>query len=446
MNALKERIARLRQAEGVDCPLCGQPLSPEERETLINSLEVEGRQMGDTFRANQKSIDGSNQELRSLQAQIAGLTRAEDELRQLNRRQDQLESEAGRLRAAQLLWAGEGLLRLQVLDRQLAEEDYAHEVRAKLEEVNLAARKLGYDAAAHDSARKAEQAGRQFEQSLRELESARAVLEPLERQVAGLVDQIASEQIQLQAQESDYQDAHRKYRAESAVLPNVEQVERETLALRSEENHLRMETGMVRQRVAVLDTMRERKGRLSAQRIDLTRQISRLKVLERAFGKDGVPAVLIEHALPEIQEHANDILDRLSAGSMSVRFETQRNLKSKDEVRETLDILISDASGQREYELFSGGEAFRVNFAIRLALSRVLAHRAGARLQTLFIDEGFGSQDSDGRQRLLEAINLVRSEFACILVITHLEEMKEAFPARIEVEKTPSGSRVRILT
>jgi exonuclease SbcC len=95
--------------------------------------------------------------------------------------------------------------------------------------------------------------------------------------------------------------------------------------------------------------------------------------------------------------------------------------------------------------MFSGGEAFRVNFAIRLALSEVLAQRAGARLQTLVIDEGFGSQDAQGRQRLVEAINLVRQDFARILVITHIDELKDAFPTRIEVEKTPRGSQLRVL-
>ena len=131
---------------------------------------------------------------------------------------------------------------------------------------------------------------------------------------------------------------------------------------------------------------------------------------------------------------------------MSVRFETQRDYKDKnrDDKKETLDILISDSAGTREYELFSGGEAFRINFAIRLALSHVLAQRAGARLQTLVIDEGFGSQDSEGRQRLVEAINLVKPDFAKVLVITHLEELKDAFPARIEVEKTPRGSQVHL--
>jgi exonuclease SbcC len=79
-----------------------------------------------------------------------------------------------------------------------------------------------------------------------------------------------------------------------------------------------------------------------------------------------------------------------------------------------------------------------------MALSRMLASRAGAKLQTLVIDEGFGSQDADGRQRLIEAINCVQDKFARILVITHLEELKDAFPARIEVTKSLTGSQVRL--
>jgi exonuclease SbcC len=193
--------------------------------------------------------------------------------------------------------------------------------------------------------------------------------------------------------------------------------------------------------------LRTRKAEKLVNREDLTRQIARLKTLERAFSKDGVPALLIEQALPEIEAQANEILDRLSDGGMSVRFATQKDYKDKnrEDKKETMDILISDSAGIREYELFSGGEAFRVNFAIRLALSRVLAQRAGARLQTLVIDEGFGSQDTEGRQRLVEAINQVRPDFAKVLVITHLEELKDAFPTRIEVEKTSHGSQVRVV-
>ena len=107
---------------------------------------------------------------------------------------------------------------------------------------------------------------------------------------------------------------------------------------------------------------------------------------------------------------------------------------------ETLDIKISDDLGTRNYEMFSGGEAFRINFAIRIALSKLLARRAGAPLPTLIIDEGFGTQDSVGIERIKEAINSIQEDFDKIIVITHIEELRDAFPTRINVTKTAEGS------
>ncbi|MBM3302392.1 MAG: SMC family ATPase, partial [Deltaproteobacteria bacterium] len=145
--------------------------------------------------------------------------------------------------------------------------------------------------------------------------------------------------------------------------------------------------------------------------------------------------------IPELEDEANALLHRMTEGRMSLHFETQRDTKSGS-VMETLDIKISDESGPRSYEMYSGGEAFRINFAIRIALSKLLARRAGAQLQTLIIDEGFGTQDADGRQRLVEAINAIKDDFVRIIVITHIEELKDAFPVRIDVYKTPQGSQI----
>jgi len=124
---------------------------------------------------------------------------------------------------------------------------------------------------------------------------------------------------------------------------------------------------------------------------------------------------------------------------MNVRIETQRSTQT-GELREALDILISDELGTRAYELYSGGEAFRIDFAVRVALSRLLARRAGAQLRCLFIDEGFGTQDARGREQLVAAITSIQDDFDRILVITHIDDMKESFPARLEVRKTPDGS------
>jgi len=114
-------------------------------------------------------------------------------------------------------------------------------------------------------------------------------------------------------------------------------------------------------------------------------------------------------------------------------------------MRETLDIFISDGQGTHDCALFSGGARFRVDFAVRLALSKVLAQRAGARLHMLVIDDGFGSQDETDRQKLVEAVNRVQGDFACILVLTHIEALRDIFPTRIEIAKTPQGPMAQVV-
>jgi exonuclease SbcC len=113
-------------------------------------------------------------------------------------------------------------------------------------------------------------------------------------------------------------------------------------------------------------------------------------------------------------------------------------------VIETLDILVSDELGTRKYDTFSGGERFRVNFALRIALSQFLARRAGARLQTLVIDEGFGSQDEIGRERLVDAINAIRPDFNLIIIVTHIDELRDQFPIHIEIRKQATGSTILV--
>ena len=230
-------------------------------------------------------------------------------------------------------------------------------------------------------------------------------------------------------------------------MPDLRLIQNELATLQESEAFIGQRVGGARQQVNALETQRERQSKYRKEQETLRVEIGHLKSLDRAFGKDGVPAMLIEQALPELEEQTNTILQRLSNYTMSVTFSTQRAYKDakREDKKETLDILISDGASTRDYETYSGGEAFRVNFAIRLALSRVLSHRAGARLQTLVIDEGFGNQDAEGRQRLIETINLMRNDFAKILIITHIEELKDVFPSRIEVTKGQNGSKVELI-
>lgn len=193
------------------------------------------------------------------------------------------------------------------------------------------------------------------------------------------------------------------------------------------------------------ETLEASKESIVKQRTETEHEIRIHKELVTAFGKDGIQALIIEQAIPEIEEEANRILASLTQNRTQIALESLRDLK-KGGTRETLDIKISDELGERSYELYSGGEAFRVDFAIRIALSKLLASRTGTRLRTLVIDEGFGTQDTEGLDHLVEAIQAISEDFEKILVITHVESLKQAFPVRIEVTKYPDqGSRFEVL-
>ena len=229
-------------------------------------------------------------------------------------------------------------------------------------------------------------------------------------------------------------------------------------ALRAELDAARGERGRLEARVAELqgearlhslrlEQLVEREAELASLReahAGLQAGRSSYGVLVDAFGRGGIQALLIEAALPELEAQANDLLARLTDHRMTLSLETQRQSRSGN-VSETLEIRIADELGTRNYELFSGGEAFRIDFALRVALAKLLASRAGAPLRTLFLDEGFGTQDPGGRERLVEAIQTIQDEFDLILVVTHIEEMKEAFPVRIDVSKDDSGSSLQVV-
>ncbi len=167
--------------------------------------------------------------------------------------------------------------------------------------------------------------------------------------------------------------------------------------------------------------------------------------LALAFGRKGIQALMIENVLPQIEAEANHILGRLSHHQLHLRFVTQRASKGRpNKPIETLDILIADAQGTRPYETYSGGEAFRINFALRLALARILAQRSGLALQLLIVDEGFGSQDPQGCNHLIAAINAIADDFACILAVTHIPHLREAFPTRLDITKTAQGSQITL--
>lgn len=219
-----------------------------------------------------------------------------------------------------------------------------------------------------------------------------------------------------------------------------EQIEK----LIKEKNLLLQEKGQYTQHLAMLAKLKEEYAQQSIKINQLSETAQDYQAIATALGKNGIQALLIEDAIPEIEHEANDLLGKLTDNQAHIFIESLRDLKSGG-TAETLDIKISDAAGVRAYELFSGGEAFRIDFALRIAISKLLARRAGTSLQTLIIDEGFGSQDDDGLSYIMDALYKIQDDFKKIIIVSHLPRLKDQFPVHFCVQKGSAGSTVRII-
>ena len=330
--------------------------------------------------------------------------------------------------------------RLQELDRTISTEGYALEERRQVEALRASLEDLSYDADQYRAARARAADLEPYDELSRQLGEAKAAM-PRER------ESLAADTGMLERRRSDLQadrDRSQDLRVQVASMPARERELSEAGKTRDSLEHqvreAAIEQGRLRRELARLDHLQSEIERLQAERRELADRKSIYDELAVAFGRNGIQALMIENAIPQLQDDANELLGRLTESRMSLKLQVLEGRRFRGVASEELDIRISDEVGTRSYEMFSGGEAFRINFALRIALSKLLARRSGAPLPILFIDEGFGALDTGGQEHLKQAIQSIQADFEKIIVITHVEQVKEAFPVRIEVTKTPAGS------
>lgn len=433
----------LSESQEAACPVCETELSRERLTTVLNKYQSDNTSINkllDTLAASQtenarksRELEGELETVGKLKAERSRLTNLEA---RLLHDIEEAEKAAGRL--------PEGEKQLAELNRKIETNDFAPEERRQLAELESQIKAVGYDADEHQRTSETLRELEPFDRQHRELAEAEKLLAADEQSRLSIEASIAElkKRLTLREQETG------KLRAKLAELPSVDEAvlrdaEALVAGLKQQATATAQKTGVLQQSLAQLQ---ELKKDITAKTTEIRRQAETESIyrdLQKYFGRNCIQAGLIENAIPKMEAEANQLLARMTDNRMSLKLELQR-LTRKGETNETFDIKVSDELGTRDYDLFSGGEAFRINFALRLALSRLLADRTGAPLRTLIIDEGFGTQDAAGIDKLKEAIASIQDQFDCILVITHIEEFKDAFPARIEVYKTADGSNIQI--
>lgn len=169
-----------------------------------------------------------------------------------------------------------------------------------------------------------------------------------------------------------------------------------------------------------------------------------LEILEDAYER--IPFYILDNVIPIMEEEANRILEGISTTGMRLELRTEKANKSNKNVRDTLDIIVSDIAGERPIEMYSGGEKTRQILALAVGLAELSARKAGVKISTFLIDEPAGLD----KQGLIDFgksfIKLVESRvFRKGMLMAHEEILKDIFDQKILVTKEGTTSKVEVL-
>ena len=423
------------------CPLCQTSLGHDGCTALTHTYTTDIQAKRNLYRQNQQRLKQLETEKTDMEREWGQRDQAlTTSLREGQSKLQELESRIQESREAQKT-LDEERKQVQAAQSSLASGDFASAEQSELKAIEDQIQSLGYDDEARQQSYAETRELAHFEERQGQLTQAEASLPAEQESLARTQDILNRRRIDLEHAQERRTTGEQSISELPQLQTGLKAAESGLAELESTRQTTTARLGYLDGEVRRLQSLRREVSRDSARLTALKEDEGIYQELVTAFGRQGIQAMLIETVVPRLEEEANLLLGRMTDNRMQVKLETQRERRSgRGDPIETLEINVSDELGPRSYEMYSGGEAFRVNLSLRIALSKVLAQRMGAPLPTLFIDEGFGSQDAAGRERILDVISAIENDFDKIIVVTHLDDMKDVFPVRIEVQKGDDGS------
>jgi exonuclease SbcC len=407
---LKEDRSRI-EAAGPDgtCPTCSRPLK-EEYDTVLGTLARQLEEIklnGTYFRRRVRQLEPEPQDLAqarlgvaSARAALEATTTEVAQARARAQEADELDRERTKL--------AEGIV---ALERQIATlpERYDAErhdvVRDRLKELEPTVAR-----AAELRVRAA-----RAEALVQEAEAADRALSQREARLAELVQAIAA---------LDYSDE--KFRAAKESFEEAERAVRNAeVLLVGRRGDVKAAVGAVEAAARRVAERAERAARADAVRADLRAH----EVLDDALGD--LRTSLNAQLRPELSEIASSFLADLTDG----RY---HELELDDQYR----ILVLEDGEPRP--VISGGEEDVANLVLRLAISQMVAERAGQPLSLLVLDEIFGSLDEARRQHVVALLRRLADRFPQVILITHIESVRDSVDRVLRVALDPEGGCARV--
>ncbi|MCD6417934.1 SMC family ATPase [bacterium] len=328
------------------------------------------------------------------------------------------------------------VLRAKLL--KLEQDNSLDEISQRIEKLNSQLKGISYNSDRHSEIRARLQELKKVPEKIFALQDAEKKYPELTKKIENIIDRLSRVEREMADAVKEEKNLSDALTERDNLQSQMEKLSAEVETINAEiedKNSLKIEMeGTQKSRLELLNSKKSLSTKISL----LKKESALYKSVVDICGPLGIQDWLMRNYLASLEEDANEILESITDDALSVRL-----IPEKDE---KLTVRISDRLGERDYSSYSGGEEFRIDFALRLALSRLLANRSGFPLRTLIIDEGFGSQDEKGLEKLVETIYEVQSQFDRIIVITHLEVLRDKFPAKIVVRKTDAGSTVQVLS
>ncbi len=463
-NLLRAELDNFKQKQALacddnpSCPLCDQNLSASRRKFLRNKFSKQqlftSHQLGRLSRVikklklmlldQHKDLEQQKQRQAERENIIKTCEQARKMLQEAEKQKKYL-IEKNKTLDSNLAVLEKACKKQQTAEQDAVTNDPAcKKMSAELHQIEAALRALHYSEKDHKIA---QQKMQEVEKQLSEYVQLQHELHNQKERaqaVSVLVAELKLKKKELLADQKELKIYESLDKDECAIVQQEKSFDAQHMLLLEQKEKLIAQQGGLKSKQEQLEKSKKEEAKLKVAIEKLNTTIEDYQIIAAATGKDGIQALLIEEAIPEIEQEANYLLAKLTNNQSQIFIESLRDLK-RGGSKETLDINISDPSGIRSYELFSGGEAFRIDFALRIAISKLLARRAGTALQTLIIDEGFGSQDEEGLSSIMDAIYKVQDDFEKVIIVSHLPAMREQFPVHFVVEKGPNGSQVHVV-
>lgn len=196
------------------------------------------------------------------------------------------------------------------------------------------------------------------------------------------------------------------------------------IALQARSNALEAHNNLV----ALQNEANEAKGRLEC-----------LKLVKEAFGSKGVKAVVVDYLVPQLEDRINEILGQLS--DFKIRLDTQQTKADDEGIKEGLFItVINDKGEELPFDSFSGGEKVKITISIAEAMSSLLSS-IGFRI----MDENIVSLDRESTESFVEVLTKIQDKFPQLLIISHLQEIKDLFEDKITITKVGGISKINLI-